>query len=241
MSDWKAKRFWTAAQVVPLSDGFTVHLDARPLRTPSKTALVVPTHAFATAIAAEWDAQTDLIKPDTMPMTRCANSAIDKVSPQKAAVADMLAEYGGTDLLCYRAHSPAELVARQADAWDPILDWAAQTFGARLRATQGVMHVAQEANALAALRSEVHRLDSFALAAFHDLVCISGSLVLALAIVKRRVNGQTAWEMCRIDEAWQIEHWGHDDDAFAVSERRSQAFADAETAYWLIVGQEESL
>ncbi len=241
MSDWKAKRFWSAAKVVTVPDGFTVHLDARPLRTPSKAPLVVPTHAFAASIAAEWDAQTDLIKPETMPMTRCANSAIDKVTPQKAAVADMLAEYGGSDLLCYRAHSPAELVARQAAAWDPVLDWTAQTLGARLRATQGVMHVAQDAVALAALRSEVHTLDSFALAAFHDLVCISGSLVLALAIVKRRLNGQTAWEMCRIDEDWQIEHWGHDDDASAVSQRRGQAFADAETAYWLIAGQEKSL
>ena len=144
MSDWKAKRFWKAADVAETNHGFTVHLDGRAVKTPAKAPLVVPTRAMAQAIAKEWDAQDGLIAPDTMPVTRAANAAIDKVTHQHDEVAQMIAGYGDTDLLCYRADSPVELVARQAAAWDPLLDWAADTLEARLKPVTGIMHSPQD-------------------------------------------------------------------------------------------------
>ena len=131
MTGWKRKRFWKQARVVADGDGFAVELDGRPVRTPAKAALRLPGRAMAQAIAAEWDAQEDEIAPATMPFTRTANAAIDKVTPQRAEVAAMLAAYGDSDLLCYRADRPAELVRRQAESWDPALDWAATALGAR--------------------------------------------------------------------------------------------------------------
>ena len=136
MSAWSARRFWTTASAVPVEGGFTVHLDGRQVRTPLKSPLVLPTLALAEAVAAEWQAQDGTVKPETMPFTRMANSAVDKVKPQFVAVADMLAEYGGSDLLCYRAEGPAELVARQAQEWDPLLDRASAELGAALRTTR---------------------------------------------------------------------------------------------------------
>lgn len=213
MSEWKAKRFWTQAQVVAEGGGFGVHLDTRPVRTPAKAPLVVPTREMAQEIAAEWDAQEGEINPHTMPFTRSANAAIDKVSVQHAEVADLIADYGDADLLCYRAAAPAELVARQTDGWDPLLDWAATALGARLVLAQGVMHVPQPPEALSRLRAQVHDMDAFYLTAFHDLVSLSGSLVLGFAVARDHLTPDRAWTLSRIDEAWQAEHWGADDEA----------------------------
>ncbi|MDM7255674.1 MAG: ATP12 family chaperone protein, partial [Paracoccus sp. (in: a-proteobacteria)] len=126
MSEWKARRFWQQAQAVRDGDGWGVTLDGKPLRTPGKHPLIVPTKALAQAIAAEWDAQESVIDPNSMPLTRAANSAIEKVRPQREEVALMLAEYGGTDLLCYRADTPEDLAAREAKGWDPLIDWGAR-------------------------------------------------------------------------------------------------------------------
>lgn len=213
MSGWAPKRFWKQADVVASNDGFTVSLDGRGLKTPAKTAFWVPTRALAEQVAKEWQAQGDKINPETMPFTRTANSALDKVTPQFAAVADMLAAYGGSDLLCYRAEAPRELVARQQSAWGPLLRWANAEFGAELVVTQGVMPVAQPAACLQVLTQAVHALDPFQLAAFHDLVAISGSLVLAFAIARGQISVDVGFDLSRIDEAWQIELWGADEDA----------------------------
>ena len=159
MSEWKARRFWKEAAIREAEGGWEIALDGRSLRTPNKQPLILPTAALAEAIAAEWDAQEDLVTPQTMPLTRAANSAIEKVTPQRNEVVAMLADYGGTDLLCYRAEAPAELVARQAAAWDPLLDWSAETFGARLIDTVGVIPVAQDPAALARLRAALEALD----------------------------------------------------------------------------------
>lgn len=132
MSEWKQKRFWKTVGVEPEGAGFAVALDGRRVKTPAKAPLVVPTQAMAGAIAAEWDAQVEVVDPLSMPNTRSANAAIDKVTIQFAEVADMLAEYGDSDLLCYRAETPEELVARQSENWDAALDWAAEALGARL-------------------------------------------------------------------------------------------------------------
>ncbi len=233
MSTWTARRFWTTASAVPVEGGFTVHLDARPVRTPLKAPLVVPTLALAEAVAAEWQAQEKTVNPETMPFTRTANSAIDKVMPQFAAVADMLAEYGGSDLLCYRAEGPADLVALQAQGWDPLLDWSRDVLGAPLRTAAGVMHVAQPDASLAALRDQVHALSAFRLAAFHDLVAISGSLVLALAVARDRITADEAWTLSRIDEDWQISQWGEDEEAAESAALKRAALLQADRFFAL--------
>ncbi|MFD1911605.1 ATP12 family chaperone protein [Halodurantibacterium flavum] len=226
MSGWKRKRFWTAAQVMPSDAGFRILLDERPLRTPAKSLLEVPSERLALVIAAEWDAQDGEIRPETMPFTRLANSAIDKVVPQFEAVADLLAAYGATDLICYRAEGPEELVARQEAGWGPLLEWVAGA-GAPLAQTAGIVHVAQPEASLTRLRDRVMALSPFELAAFHDLVAISGSLVIALAVLDRREEPEAAWHLSRIDEDWQAELWGADEEATEVANARRQAFLDA--------------
>lgn len=233
MSAWSARRFWTTASAVPVEGGFTVQLDGRPVRTPLKSPLVLPTLALAEAVAAEWQAQEGTVKPETMPFTRMANSAVDKVKPQFVAVADMLAEYGGSDLLCYRAEGPAELVARQAQEWDPLLDWASAELGAALRTTTGVMPVTQPESSLAALRSLVHGFGAFQLAAFHDLVAITGSLVLAVAVTRGRIDVAEAWRLSRIDEDWQIALWGEDEEAAEVAARKRADLVQADRFFTL--------
>ncbi|MBN8631290.1 MAG: ATPase [Rhodobacterales bacterium] len=233
MSGWTAKRFWKDATVVPADGGFTVHLDGRPVRTPLKAPLVLPTRSLAEEVAAEWQAQEGRIDPETMPFTRTANSAIDKVAPQRAEVAEMLAAYGASDLLCYRAEGPDELVARQAAAWDPLLQWAAQQLGAGLVTTVGVMHVDQPYDSLESLSARVEALTPFQLSAFHDLVAISGSLVLALAVAEGRLSAEEAWDLSRIDESWQIALWGEDEEAAEIAARKHAAFLQADRFYGL--------
>jgi len=231
MSDWKAKRFWKAAGVVEVENGFAVELDGRAVKTPAKQPLRVPSRAMATAIAAEWDAQQDAINPNTMPVTKTANAAIDKVAIQHAEVADMLAAYGDSDLLCYRADTPEELVARQAALWDPMLDWAAEALDVRLETRTGVIHAPQNAAAIAALHRRTHALDTFELAAFHDLVSLSGSLVLGFAAtLDARPIGEL-WDLSRLDELWQEEQWGEDDDATALAEVKRAAFLHAKVMF----------
>ncbi|WP_373355670.1 ATP12 family chaperone protein [Pseudoroseicyclus sp. CXY001] len=227
MTEWAAKVFWREVVAEPAGDAWHVTLDGRPIRTPGRQLLALPTAPLAERVAAEWRAQEGLIRPETMPATRTANSALEKVAPQREAVAEMLAGYGETDLLCYRAESPAELVARQAEAWDPLLAWAEETYGAPLIVTTGVMAVAQPPAATARLAAEVGALDDFALAAFHDLVALSGSLVLALAVRAGRLEPEAAWAASRIDESWQEEQWGHDDEAAAAAALKARAFLDA--------------
>lgn len=233
MSAWKPKRFWTSSAVVAVEGGWTVQLDGRAVKTPAKTLLVVPTEALAHAIAAEWDAQLGEIKPDTMPYTRTANSAIDKVAVQFDDVAMMLSAYGGSDHLCYRATGPEPLVARQSAAWDPLLTWAAQALDLHLIVTAGIMHVAQPDAALARANALVAGLSPFQLAAFHDLVALSGSLVLALAVIHARLEPETAWTLSRIDEDWQIEEWGADEEAAELIAIKHAAFLQAARFYGL--------
>jgi chaperone required for assembly of F1-ATPase len=233
MSVWAARRFWTQAAVVPTPGGYAIGLDARQVRTPRKAALILPTAALAEAVAAEWLAQGDRVDPATMPFTRTANSAIDTVTGQFDAIVQIVADYGGSDLLCYRAEGPEDLVVRQSDAWDPLLSWAAGSLGAPLRTTSGIVHVAQAPDSLAALRRLVERLTPFQLAAFHDLVSLSGSLILALALTRRHITVDEAWRRSRIDEDWQISQWGEDEEAAEVARRKHAAFLQADRFYGL--------
>ena len=233
MSEWKARRFWKASEIRPAGQGFEVLLDDRPLRTPGKLPLLLPVEALALAVAQEWDAQTDVIDPNTMPLTRAANSAIEKVVPQFADVVGMLAEYGGTDLLSYRADQPAELARRQAEAWDPLVDWAATELRAPLRITHGVIPIAQDRQALERLRGHVEALDPFGLTALHDLVTLPGSLVLGLAVIRGRIDAAEAFRISRIDEDFQAERWGQDDEAGIAAGNRRSAMLIAERLWHL--------
>lgn len=227
MSGWAKKRFWKETTVAEDEGGFGVRLDGRAVKTPAKAALIVPTPAMAEAIAAEWEAQEGEIDPTTMPTTRGANAAIDKVRIQHGEVADMLSEYGNSDLLCYRATDPQELVARQKAAWDPLLEWAAADLKAPLQPVSGIMHSAQDAGSLAQLRKQVHAMSEFELAAFHDLVSLSGSLVVGFAAVHKWDAIERLWEVSRIDETWQEEQWGVDEEAKAQAEIKRDAFFHA--------------
>lgn len=231
MSEWKAKRFWKEASVIEAEGGFSVALDGRSVKTPAKNLLVVPTPAMAAAVAVEWDAQEKEINPATMPVTKTANAAIDKVAVQHGEVAELLAAYGDSDLLCYRAESPAELVSRQAEAWDPLLDWAADALGARLEPRLGIMHKPQDAGALRVLSDRVLTLGNFELAAFHDLVSLSGSLVLGFAATMNVRGVDDLWDLSRLDEIYQAEQWGRDDEAEALAALKKDSFAHAKRMF----------
>lgn len=221
------RRFWTAASTQAQADGHAVLLDDRSLRTPAGSPLVVPTAALAAAIATEWNALATEILPDRLPLTRAANAAIDRVAPDPAPVADAVAAYGGTDLLCYRADGPAELVDRQAAAWDPWLAWAAARYGAPLLTATGIMHQPQPPASLAALRTAVGAADPFTLTALHELVALSGSLILGLAVADAALDPITAWALSRLDETWQAEQWGIDAEAEAAAEKAGSGFLAA--------------
>ena len=233
VNTWAARRFWTVAHAVPTDAGFAVHLDDRPVRTPAKAALVLPTEGMAVAIAAEWQAVAGNVTPATMPFTRMANSAIDKVTPLFDVVAEMVAEYGGSDLLCYRAEGPVDLVSRQADAWNPLLDWSADALSAPLKTVTGVMHRAQPPASLASLNRSVRALLPFQLTAVHDLVAISGSLILGLAVTRGRLTGEACWTLSRVDEDWQAEVWGHDEDSAEMAARKRADLLQADRFFAL--------
>jgi chaperone required for assembly of F1-ATPase len=230
MTEWKARRFWKQAAVEEVAGGWTVRLDGRAVKTPAKAELIVPTRALAQAVAVEWDAQKAVIDPLTMPYTRTANAAIDKVAPQSAEVADMLAAYGDADLLCYRAAAPQELVLRQQEIWDPYLDWAADVLGARLHPRVGLMHESQEHSALLRLAEHTHALSVFELACFHDLVSLTGSLILGFAAAQDRGETHDIWAASRLDETWQEEHWGTDEEAQETVLIKKTAFFHAKAA-----------
>ncbi|WP_323037921.1 ATP12 family chaperone protein [Pararhodobacter sp.] len=221
------KRFWNTVDIADAEGGFAVQLDGREVKTPARTPLRVPTRAIADLIAQEWAAQGDKVDPDTMPATRAANAALDKVQAQFHEVAALLTAYGETDLLCYRAEAPSELVARQAAAWDPLLDWSSQQFGVKWAVTAGVMPTPQPPETTAKLGQVVTGLSPFQLTAFHDLVSMSGSLVIALAVTHKIAPPDALWEISRIDELWQIEQWGEDDEAQALADRRRLSFMNA--------------
>ena len=231
---WAARRFWTRAEARPGDTGWQVFLDGRALRTPGKQPLHLPTEGLAIAIAAEWQAQADLIRPETMPQTRAANSAIERVTPQRAEVASMLADYATTDLLSHRAAHPHDLVEAQAREWQPLLDWAGTRFGATLTVTEGIMPVAQDPQALARLAQAVAGFGPFGLTALHDLVTLPGSLILGLAVTEGRLSASESHRLSRLDEDHQAAHWGRDEEAEAAAEARLTAMCAAETLWTLL-------
>jgi chaperone required for assembly of F1-ATPase len=218
------KRFYERAHVTETGEGAEsqILLDGKPVKTPARNALVAPTRALADAIAAEWDAQKDVIDPARMPLTRLANAAIDGVRAASTAVTLEVARYLGTDLLYYRADTPAGLVEKQSAAWDPVLAWARDKFGARFTLVQGVMHATQPREAVAATRAAIPD-DPWRLAAVSSITTLTGSALLALALAHDALDADTAWAAAQVDEDWQMSQWGKDDLAL---ERR--AFREAE-------------
>lgn len=231
MSEWTARRFWKDVMIEPADRGWQVCLDGRPVKTPAKRALILPTRALAEAVAAEWRAVDDRIDPAAMPFTRSANSAIDKVAPQRDAVVLLISAYGETDLLCYRAEAPEELAALQERAWGPMLSWAADRLGAPLVVTRGVVPIPQPAASLDALAARVGAMTVFELTALHDLVAMTGSLVLGLAVAIGGFAPEKIWADAQVDDEWQIARWGTDEEAVAVIAARKTAFLDADR-FW---------
>jgi chaperone required for assembly of F1-ATPase len=227
MSEWAMKRFWDAASIEKTGSGFAVVLDGRPVKTPAKRALSVPTELMAQRIADEWDAQGKTVDPASMPWTRSANAAIDKVATQHREVTDHLAGYAETDLLCYRADGPQALRDRQSEAWDPMLGWVRDTYGARLLVTSGVMPVLQGTADIDRLAAVARDMSIFQLTGFHDLVTLSGSFVIALAATESLEAPESLWSKSRIDEAWQIEQWGEDEEAAEHANIKKSAFFHA--------------
>jgi chaperone required for assembly of F1-ATPase len=220
MLKFGVKRFYKSVEVRVEPSGFAILLDGRPIKTPAGRALLAPTRALAEAIAAEWRGQGETILPDTMPLTKSLNTALDRMAPNRAAIIDDLVKYVGADLLCYRAEKPAELVRQQAAAWDPWLDWAAERYGVRLGVTSGVTHIAQSDDAVNRLRHAMVALDDNHLVALHTAVTITGSAILGLAFTARAVDADTAFAVAQVDDAYQGEQWGRDADAEAVRTRR---------------------
>lgn len=220
------KRFYTSAGVAEGPDGFGVTLDGKPVRTPGRNPLTAPTRDLAEAMAAEWDAQKDDIDPMAMPLTRLANSVIDGVAGNVQAVADDAAKYFETDLLFYRAGFPEALIARQAEHWDPVLRWAAADLGAHFILTEGVIHVAQPETAVAAVRGALPK-DTWPVGAFHVVTTITGSALLALALKHGVLDTAQVWAAAHVDEDWNREKWGADEE---VDARRASKFRDFEAA-----------
>ena len=219
------KRFYTSAGIAATEGGFAVTLDGKPIRTPSGRRVVAPTSEIADAIAAEWNAQGETINPLTMPLTRFANS-VAEVDDRVEAVADDIAKYLGTDLLFYRAGHPEALVAKEAAHWDPILFWAANELGAHFILAEGIVHVAQPGSAISAAR-EVFPKDPWSIAALHVVTTLTGSALLALALSQGVRDADQVWAAAHVDEDWNIEKWGLDEE---VAARRAARLVDFKAA-----------
>src|SRR4051794_30688919 len=222
----RRKRFYAQAGVAETSKGFGITLDGKPVRTPSRRLLVVPSREIAETIAAEWDSQKEIIDPTTMPLTRLANSVIDAVTGRVEAVADDIAKYFHSDMLFYRAGHPEALVALEAEHWDPVLFWAADTLGAHFILTEGIVHVRQPDQAVAAARAVLPD-DPWAITALHMVTTLTGSALLALALLRGVLDEEQVWAAAHVDEDWNIEQWGVDAE---VAERRLARYLDFRAA-----------
>lgn len=236
MAQRKIKRFYKDVSVAEQNGGYAVLLDGKPLKTPSRLAFALPNRALAEAVAEEWRGQGEKIDPDTMPLTRLVNTAIERVPVNRAPVAEQVLAMGKSDLLCYRAEAPETLAARQAAAWDPLLDWLHQRHGARLAVGTGISFVEQPAEALMALEHAVWHRDDFTLTGLSAAASILGSLVLGLALMEGRITAEEAFRLATLDEAFQAEQWGADAEAQARLDRLSAELAAVERFLRLVQG-----
>jgi chaperone required for assembly of F1-ATPase len=220
------RRFYATAAAAAVANGHAVRLDDKPVHTPARRVLAAPTPALAEAIAAEWQAQKDVIDPAKMPLTRLANAIIDGVADASQPVAEEIAKYLASDLTFYRAGSPPGLVERQTHHWDPILDWAGQALGADFKLGEGIVYVAQPQAALAAARAAIP-LEPWRLGAVHAATTLTGSALIALAMARGALSADAAWQAAHVDEDWNMAQWGRDEMAMA---RRDFRFAEFQAA-----------
>ncbi|TPL11068.1 ATPase [Mesorhizobium sp. B2-4-10] len=226
------KRFYKTVSVAPADGGFAVHLDGKPVRTPGKTLLTLPTEKAASLVADEFAAQGETIDPVSMPVMRLVNTALDGVASDPQAVLEDILRFASSDLLCYRADAPQGLVERQNELWDPVLDWAQAALGARFNLAEGIIHVEQPRETIAVLGAHLaQRAEPLRLATIHVMTSLTGSALLALAVEFGELGGEAAWTAGHVDEDWQIEHWGQDAEAVA---RRSARKRDMMAAVGLI-------
>jgi len=221
------RRFYKRAEAARRTGGHGVTLDGKPIKTPGKRDLVVPTKALATAIAEEWNAQNSEVHAATMPLTRLAATTIDRVATQRDAIIQQTANYAATDLVCYRATHPPALAARQQAVWQPLIDWAVMRYDAPLVVTSGVIPKSQSAASLRALTAAVAGRKDFALTALHVATAACGSLIIALALLEGQLDAQQAFAASQLDESFQIEGWGEDAEQ---AQRRRALAADIDAA-----------
>jgi chaperone required for assembly of F1-ATPase len=241
MSEWKQKRFWKNAHVVSSETGYLIKLDDKILKTPAKKQMLLPTEALAKKVASEWGEQVEEIDPTTMPFTKSSNAALDKVSEQFEEVSSLLGEYGDTDLLYYRADSPPELQKRQKTGWDPIVNWAENTFKVQINCGTGIVYIPQDAKLFSEINIKINSLSIFELTAFYDMVSITGSLILGLAIINGRLSAEEAYQLSRIDEQWQLEQWGEDEEAQVASNLKNMAILHSEEFFALSDGNKSTI
>jgi chaperone required for assembly of F1-ATPase len=204
------KRFYRETRAVSADAGFAIALDGKPVQTPARKKLVVPTRALAEAIAAEWHGQGETVSPQALPLTRLASTAIDRVAPRRGDVIAEIVKYASTDLLCYRASEPPDLVARQHEIWLPLLDWAEARYDAPLAVTNGITPIPQAPAPLTALERAVAAYDAMTLVALHLAASACGSIILGLALLEERLAPAEAFAAAQLDESFQIERWGED-------------------------------
>jgi chaperone required for assembly of F1-ATPase len=220
------QRFYTRAEVASGPEGYVVRLDGKPVHTPARRLLAAPTLPLAEALAAEWEAQREQIDPAKMPLTRLANSIIDGVADAPAPVKAEIQKYLGSDLLFYRVESPQALRERQARLWDPILRWAKSNLGADFKTGDGVVHIMQPAPALQAASDAIPD-DAWRLGALHSATTLTGSALIALALMRGELSIDDAWRAAHVDEDWNMEQWGRDEIAL---ERRAYRLAEMQAA-----------
>ncbi len=209
------RRFYKAASVAPQTQGFALTLDGKQAKTPGRNPLVLSDRAVAEALAAEWQAQGERIDPATMPLTRIVHSAIDRVAREMGPVRAEIVKYAGSDLVCYRGEGPESLVAAQEAAWGPVLAWAREALGARFVLAEGIIAVEQSAASLAAIAAALADLDPLKLAAVHVVTTLTGSALIALAVLRGAFTPEGAWAAAHVDEDWQMEQWGRDEMALS--------------------------
>lgn len=229
------KRFYKTVTAESVDGGHAIRLDGRAVKTPARAELVLPTPSLTSAVIAEWDAQAEEIDPRSMPLTGLANAAIDRVAPDPKAFAATLAVYAETDLLCYRADSPSELVGSQAESWDPLLDWAQERYDVAFEIVEGIIHRAQPPETVARLAAALDAHGPFQLAALQPLITISGSLLIALALIEGEIDVESAFAAAHLDEIWQVEQWGEDELARQARENKRADFKAAARFLALLV------
>ena len=217
------KRFYKTVTIAEEDGGFVVKLDDHRLKTPEKKPLIIPTRAMTEVVKEEWDSQEDSIDPARMPMTKLLNTMLDRVEARRDEIIEDLVRFGGNDQLCYRANSPEDLVHRQETVWTPLLNWVKDHYDIHLKVTSGVLHMAQEPDELLKIRKILEGMDSYELTALHNITTLTGSLTIGLGLHAGKIDMEEAWKAGQLDETYQAEKWGKDEEA---EQRRRQIKAE---------------